>query len=151
MCACAGFCADIRTSTTDVSRDPRIKRLQTRRESLARPSKHTSSNSWAFLYIYSYIRPVRSCTCLQFTARESAPISRFFVSSSLVLLSSSNPLSLYRIHLKRNFFTNGLSRRRRCAKTPSDRFSPTAHPYKTAELRQTLNDPISPAPPCPPS
>ena len=33
-----------RDGTSEISRDPRTKRLQTRRESLARPSKHTNSN-----------------------------------------------------------------------------------------------------------
>ena len=32
------------TDTSEISRDPRTKRLQTRRESLARPSKHTNNN-----------------------------------------------------------------------------------------------------------
>ena len=33
-----------RDGTSEISRDPRTKRLQTRRESLARPSKHTNNN-----------------------------------------------------------------------------------------------------------
>ena len=33
-----------RDGTSETSRDPRTKRLQTRRESLARPSKHTNNN-----------------------------------------------------------------------------------------------------------
>ena len=33
-----------RDDTSEISRDPRTKRLQTRRESLARPSKHTNNN-----------------------------------------------------------------------------------------------------------
>ena len=33
-----------RYGTSEISRDPRTKRLQTRRESLARPSKHTNNN-----------------------------------------------------------------------------------------------------------
>ena len=33
--------AQCRDDTSKISRDPRTKRLQTRRESLARPSKHT--------------------------------------------------------------------------------------------------------------
>ena len=33
-----------RGGTSEISRDPRTKRLQTRRESLARPSKHTNNN-----------------------------------------------------------------------------------------------------------
>ena len=33
-----------RDDTSEISRDPRIKRLQTRRESLARPSKHSNNN-----------------------------------------------------------------------------------------------------------
>ena len=33
-----------RDGTSEISRDPRTKRLQTRRESLARPSEHTNNN-----------------------------------------------------------------------------------------------------------
>ena len=33
-----------RDDTSEISRDLRTKRLQTRRESLARPSKHTNNN-----------------------------------------------------------------------------------------------------------
>ena len=33
-----------RDGASEISRDPRTKRLQTRRESLARPSKHTNNN-----------------------------------------------------------------------------------------------------------
>ena len=33
-----------RDGTSEISRDPRTKRLQTRRESLAMPSKHTNNN-----------------------------------------------------------------------------------------------------------
>ena len=33
-----------RDGTSEISRDPRTKRLQSRRESLARPSKHTNNN-----------------------------------------------------------------------------------------------------------
>ena len=33
-----------RDGTSEISRDPRTKCLQTRRESLARPSKHTNNN-----------------------------------------------------------------------------------------------------------
>ena len=33
-----------RDDTSDISRDPRTKRLPTRRESLARPSKHSNNN-----------------------------------------------------------------------------------------------------------
>ena len=33
-----------RDGTSEISRDPRTKRLQTRRESLAMPSKHTDNN-----------------------------------------------------------------------------------------------------------
>ena len=33
-----------RDGTSEISRDPRTKRLRTRRESLARPSKHTNNN-----------------------------------------------------------------------------------------------------------
>ena len=33
-----------RDGTSEISRDPRTKRLQTRRERLARPSKHTNNN-----------------------------------------------------------------------------------------------------------
>ena len=33
-----------RDGTSEISRDPRTKRLQTRRESLARPSKQTNNN-----------------------------------------------------------------------------------------------------------
>ena len=33
-----------RDGTSEISRDPRTKRLQTRRESLAKPSKHTNNN-----------------------------------------------------------------------------------------------------------
>ena len=35
------LCRDV---TSEISRDPRTKRLQTRRESLAMPSKHTNNN-----------------------------------------------------------------------------------------------------------
>ena len=37
LCTC-------RDGTSEISRDPRTKRLQTRRESLAMPSKHTNNN-----------------------------------------------------------------------------------------------------------
>ena len=33
-----------RDGASEISRDPRTKRLQARRESLARPSKHTNNN-----------------------------------------------------------------------------------------------------------
>ena len=33
-----------RDDTSEISRDPRTKRIQTRRESLAMPSKHTNKN-----------------------------------------------------------------------------------------------------------
>ena len=33
-----------RDGTSEISRDPRTKRLQTRREGLAMPSKHTNNN-----------------------------------------------------------------------------------------------------------
>ena len=33
-----------RDGTSEISRDPRTKRFQTRRESLAMPSKHTNNN-----------------------------------------------------------------------------------------------------------
>ena len=33
-----------RDGTSEISRDPRTKRLQTRRESIARPSEHTNNN-----------------------------------------------------------------------------------------------------------
>ena len=33
-----------RDGTSEISRDPRTKRLQTRRESIAMPSKHTNNN-----------------------------------------------------------------------------------------------------------
>ena len=38
-----------RDGTSEISRDPRTKRLQTRRESLARPSKHTNNNFWTHI------------------------------------------------------------------------------------------------------
>ena len=39
-----GIDALCRDGTSEISRDPRTKRLQTRRENLAMPSKHTNNN-----------------------------------------------------------------------------------------------------------
>ena len=42
LCIRASVDALCRDGTSEISRDPRTKRLQTRRESLAMPSKHTN-------------------------------------------------------------------------------------------------------------
>ena len=44
FCIRASVDALCRDGTSEISRGPRTKRLQTRRESLARPSKHTNNN-----------------------------------------------------------------------------------------------------------
>ena len=43
-----------RDDTDEISRDPRTKRLKTRRESLPRPSKHTSNSLRANIYLYMF-------------------------------------------------------------------------------------------------
>ena len=59
----SSFCTDdiresvdslYRDDTDEISRDPRTKRLKTRRESLPRPSKHTSNSLRAHIYLYMF-------------------------------------------------------------------------------------------------
>ena len=90
--------AQCRDGTSEISRDPRTKRLQTRRESLARPSKHTNNN---LLDSYLAVHKPSSFLPASSLPREN-PLTRDFhnfVSSSSSLSSSSsssvNPLSPY--------------------------------------------------------
>ena len=89
-----------RDGASEISRDPRTKRLQTRRESLARPSKQTNNNSYLAVHKPSSFLPASSLP------REN-PLTRDFhnfvssYSSSSSSSSSVNPLFLYQSQPKR--------------------------------------------------
>ena len=80
--------------TSEISRDPRTKRLQTLRESLAMPSKHTNNN---FYDSYLAVHKPSSFLPASSLPRENPLICNFsiFVSSYSSSSSSVNPLSPY--------------------------------------------------------
>ena len=91
-----------RDDTGEISRDPRTKRLKTRRESLPRPSKYASNSLRAHIYLYmfpkiSYAPSVVHASIRDFTIFVSSYSSSSFFSSS----SSLNPLSPYQYQFKR--------------------------------------------------
>ena len=67
-----------RDDTDEISRDPRTKRLKTRRESLPRPSKHTSNSLRAHIYLYMFPKTSYAPSVLHARLRSYA-ISRFRV------------------------------------------------------------------------
>ena len=115
-----------RDDTDEISREPRTKRLKIRRESLPRPSKHTSNSLRAHIYLYMFPKTSYAPSVLHARLRSYA-ISRFSChhilhSSSSSSSSSLNRLSPYQYQFKRcHFFTESLQFRRRCARTSSDR------------------------------
>ena len=64
--------------TDEISRDPRTKRLKTRRESLPRPSKHTSNSLRAHIYLYMFPKISNAPSVIHERIRSYA-ISRFRV------------------------------------------------------------------------
>ena len=92
-----------RDGTSEISRDPRTKRLQTRRESLARPSKHTNNNlldSYLAVHKPSSFLPASSLPRENPLTRDFHNFVSSYSSSSSSLSSSSssssiNPLSPY--------------------------------------------------------
>ena len=91
-----------RDGTSEISRDPRTKRLQTRRESLARPSKHTNNNlldSYLAVHKPSSFLPASSLPRENPLTRDFHNFLSSYSSSSSSLSSSSsssvNPLSPY--------------------------------------------------------
>ena len=62
----------------EISRDPRTKRLKTRRESLPRPSKHTSNSLRAHIYLYMFPKISYAPSVIHERIRSYA-ISRFRV------------------------------------------------------------------------
>ena len=76
------LCGD---GTSDISRDPRTKRLETRRGWLAMPSKHTKNHSR--VHIYLYICPkVPYVPAILDTRNRSYAISQFSCHHILLLL-----------------------------------------------------------------
>ena len=67
-----------RDDTDEISRDPRTKRLKTRRESLPRPSKHTSNSLRAHIYLYMFPKISNAPSVIHERIRSYA-ISRFRV------------------------------------------------------------------------
>ena len=65
-----------RDDADEISRDPRTKRLKTRRESLPRPSKHTSNSLRAHIYLYMFPKTSYAPSVLHARLRSYA-ISRF--------------------------------------------------------------------------
>ena len=90
-----------RDGTSEISRDPRTKRLQTRRESLGRPSKHTNNNlldSYLAVHKPSSFLPASSLPRENPLTRDFHNFLSSYSSSSSSLSSSSssvNPLSPY--------------------------------------------------------
>ena len=74
-----------RDDTDEISRDPRTKRLKTRRESLPRPSKHTSNSLRAHIYLYMFPKTSYAPSVLHARLRSYA-ISRFSCHHILHLL-----------------------------------------------------------------
>ena len=119
---CTGI---IRASVDAVCRDGEDEKLRhcgrknllTRPESFAKPSKHTSNNLWT--HFQPYITPARSYLPSGLHARiRQHGISRISV---IIFIS----------FFFGNFFTKHLQSRRRCARSPSDRFFLASHLYAT--------------------